>query len=161
VKFHRILPVLLAAAVLIAASGPETSTSNTQGVVARSAKSTRLSHMPGTPDCFLMASEQGDPARAASILFMRGSAGCAVPRHWHPSTENIMMVSGTARVQIREEAPLLLGPGDFMSVPPKHVMRFVCTRACELFVHTDGPFAVHYVDEKGNEITPAQALRRK
>jgi len=151
---------LLAACWLAALLVP-TSTSNAQSVVARSAKSVRLAHMPGTPDCFRMAAEQGDPAREASILFMRGRAGCAVPRHWHPSTENIMMVSGTARVQIREEAPLWVGPGDFMSVPPKHVMGFVCTRACELFVHTDGPFAVHYVDEKGNEITPVQALRRK
>lgn len=42
-------------------------------------------HMPGTPDCFVMANEQGDPSKEASILKMKGSPGCTVPWHWHPA----------------------------------------------------------------------------
>jgi quercetin dioxygenase-like cupin family protein len=118
-------------------------------------------HMPGTPDCFVMATEQGDPSKEASILKMKGSAGCAVPWHWHPATENIMMVSGTAETQVKGEKPTRLGPGSFLSVPPKHVMNFVCGHQCTLFVYTDGPFAVHYVDEAGNEISPTAALQKK
>lgn len=56
-------------------------------------------HMPGTPECFVMAAQQGDPSKEASILKMRGGAGCAVPWHWHPATENIMMVSGIAKLR--------------------------------------------------------------
>lgn len=118
-------------------------------------------HMPGTPDCFVMATEQGDPGKEASILKMKGNAGCAVPPHWHPATENIMMVSGTAKTQVKGEEPIQLGPGSFLSVPPNHVMNFVCVRECTLFVYTDGPFAVHYVDEAGNEISPTAALQKK
>ena len=65
-------------------------------------------HMPGTPECFVMAAQQGDPGKEASILKMRGGAGCSVPWHWHPSTENIMMVSGTARTAIKDEKPIQL-----------------------------------------------------
>lgn len=54
-----------------------------------------------------------------------------------------------------------LEPGSFVSVPPKHVMNFACVRACVLFVYTDGPFAMHYVDEAGKEISPATALQKK
>src|SRR6267142_676110 len=35
---------------------------------------TPMVHMPGTPDCFVMATEQGDPSKEASILKMKGSA---------------------------------------------------------------------------------------
>jgi quercetin dioxygenase-like cupin family protein len=118
-------------------------------------------HMPGTPECFVMAAQQGDPGKEASILKMRGGAGCSVPWHWHPSTENIMMVSGTARTAIKDEKPIELAAGSFLSVPPKHVMNFACVRECMLFVYTDGPFAVHYVDETGKEITPDEALKKK
>jgi quercetin dioxygenase-like cupin family protein len=123
--------------------------------------STPMVHMPGTPDCFVMATEQGDPNKEASILKMKGSAGCAVPWHWHPATENIMMVSGTAETQVKGEKPVQLEQGSFLSVPPKHAMNFVCVQECTLFVYTDGPFAMHYVDEAGREITPAAALQKK
>ncbi len=118
-------------------------------------------HMPGTPDCFVMAAEQGDPGKEASILKMRGGAGCSVPWHWHPAAENIMMISGTARTAIKGEKPVQLAAGSFVSVPPKHMMNFSCVRECTLFVYTDGPFAMHYVDESGKEITPDEALKKK
>ncbi|HYL16375.1 MAG TPA: cupin domain-containing protein [Terriglobales bacterium] len=118
-------------------------------------------HMPGTPECFVMATQQGDPGKEASILKMKGGAGCSVPWHWHPSTENIMMVSGTAHTAIKNEKPVQLSAGSFLSVPPKHVMNFVCVRECTLFVYTDGPFAIHYVDDAGKEITSDEALKKK
>lgn len=118
-------------------------------------------HMPGTPECFVMGAQQGKPDKEASILKMKGSAGCSVPWHWHPSTENIMMVSGTAHTAIKNEKPVQLAAGSFLSVPPKHVMNFVCVRECTLFVYTDGPFAIHYVDDTGKEITPDEALRKR
>lgn len=122
---------------------------------------TPMVHMPGTPDCFVMATEQGDPGKEASILKMKGSAGCTVPWHWHPATENIMMVSGTAETQVKGEKPIKLGPGSFLSVPSKHVMNFACIHECTLFVYADGSFALHYVDDAGNEIPPTVALQKK
>ena len=90
------------------------------------ASSTPMVHMPGTPECFVMAAQQGEPSKETSILKMKGGAGCSVPWHWHPSTENIMMVSGTAHTSIKGEQPVQLAAGSFLSVPPNHVMNFVC-----------------------------------
>ena len=122
---------------------------------------TPMVHMPDTPDCFVTAVEHGDPSKEASILKMKGSAGCTVPWHWHPATENIMMVSGTAKTQVKGEKPVQLAQGSFLSVPGKHAMNFVCLQECTMFVYTDGPFAMHYVDETGNEISPPTALQKK
>ena len=155
-RFHSLCTfvlVLFVASLATSSQAQETKTMHTGA--------TPMVHMPGTPDCFVMATEQGDPSKEASILKMKGSAGCAVPWHWHPATENIMMVSGTAETQVKDEKPTQLGPGSFLSVPPKHVMNFACVHECTLFVYTDGPFAVHYVDEAGNEISPTAALQKK
>lgn len=145
--------VLFAASLAMSSQAQETKTMGTGA--------TPMAHMPDTPDCFVMAAEQGDPGKEASILKMKGSARCAVPWHWHPATENIMMVSGTAETQVKGEKPIQLGPGSFLSIPPKHVMNFACVHECTLFVYSDGPFALHYVDEAGNEISPTAALEKK
>lgn len=145
--------VLCTASLAMSSQAQETKTMGTGA--------TPMVHMPDTPDCFVMAAEQGDPSKEASILKMKGSARCAVPWHWHPATENIMMVSGTAETQVKGEKPIQLGPGSFLSIPPKHVMNFACVHECTLFVYSDGPFALHYVDEAGNEISPTAALQKK
>ena len=119
----------------------------------------KLAAMPGAPSCFVMAPVEGDPSKEASIIEMKGTAGCSVPLHWHPARERIMMVSGTAHSQVRNKQTEALKSGDYLSVPPRTPMTFRCDTACTLFVHTDGPFVMHYVDESGKEITPEEALK--
>lgn len=121
----------------------------------------QFAKVPGAPECFTSAVEQGDPNSTASVLLMRGEAGCTAPWHWHPSTETIMMVSGTARAEMRDDTSVLLKPQGYLSVPPHHVMRFTCTQRCTLFLHTDGPFVIHYVDATGKEIPADEALKAK
>ena len=115
--------------------------------------------IPNAPECFRAVIEHGQPEKEASVMLMKASAGCAVPWHWHISNEQIMMVSGTARAQVKGDKPLLLRSGDYLLVPPHHVMKFACVSPCTLFVYTGGPFEIHYVDESGKEISPADALK--
>jgi hypothetical protein len=46
-------------------------------------------------------------------------------------------------------------------MPAKHVHRFHCTgtSGCEFYVYSDGVFDMHYVDDKGKEITTDEALK--
>jgi quercetin dioxygenase-like cupin family protein len=115
--------------------------------------------IPNAPDCFLAVIEHGQPEKEASVMLMKGSAGCAVPWHWHISNEQIMMLTGTARTQVRGDKDVVLQSGDYFFVPPHHTMRFACADSCTLFVYTGGPFEIHYVDENGKEISPEEALR--
>jgi quercetin dioxygenase-like cupin family protein len=52
------------------------------------------------------------------MMLMKGSAGCAVPSHWHISNEQIMMLRGTARAQVRGDRDVVLRGGDYFFVPP-------------------------------------------
>ncbi len=115
--------------------------------------------IPNAPDCFLAVIEHGQPEKEASVMLMKASAGCAVPWHWHISNEQIMMLRGTARAQVRGDKDVVLQSGDYFFVPPHHVMRFACVGSCTLFVYTGGSFEIHYVDENGKEISPEEALK--
>ena len=130
-------------------------------IVAKDVADQKMMAIPNAPACFVGTVEKGDPAKEPSFMFMRGKAGCTVPWHWHPAEETIMLTRGTAFVEMKDSPSVTLKPESFLAVPPHHAMRFRCVTACELFVHTGGAFEIHYVDEKGNEITPESALHPK
>lgn len=145
----KALVCLTLLAVPMFAAGPD--------VISHQVAELKFMPVPDGNDCFTMAVERGDPAKEASFMIMRGKAGCAVPAHWHPSTETILMTKGSARADMKGMPAVTLAPQGFLSVPPKHVMSFRCVTDCELFLHTDGPFVIHYVDAAGHEISAAQA----
>ena len=111
------------------------------------------------PPCMVGAVVDGDPAKGAFISAARGSAGCAVPWHWHTATERLVMVTGSAHVQMKDGKALQLSPGGFALMPSRHPHRFSCVTKCMLYVESDAAFDIHYVDERGNEIAPEQALK--
>ena len=115
--------------------------------------------IPATPGCSSSALQSGDPATGPSIAVARLATGCTVPWHWHTPNERLMMVSGVARVEMQYGGqPLTLRAGGFAEMPSRHVHRFTCTSACVLYVASDAPFDIHYVDQQGEEITPEKAL---
>lgn len=130
-----------------------------QRLVVQNVRTATLIHAPGTPECFAATPVHGDPRSQPSIFLMRGGAGCTVPWHWHSAGENIIMTSGHARAQVRGHGWTALAGGDYISVPRREAMRFSCVDRCALYLYSDGPFTLHYVDAHGSEITPDKALR--
>lgn len=120
---------------------------------------TQFVRLPDAPDCNLFAVEHGQPKKEASIMLIKGTAKCAVPWHWHVSSEEIMMFRGTAVTQVQGGKEVSLQSGDYYFVPPHHVMRFACVEACTLFLYSNGPFEIHYVDATGKEIAVDRALK--
>lgn len=120
---------------------------------------TQFVRLPDAPDCNLFAVEHGQPKKGASIMLIKGTAKCAVPWHWHVSSEEIMMFRGTAVTQMQGGKEVSLQSGDYYFVPPHHVMRFACVEACTVFLYSNGPFEIHYVDAAGKEISADQALK--
>ena len=121
----------------------------------------KLANLPGLPTCAMASVESGDPSKGGSVIFAKAEPGCTVPWHWHTSTEQLMMVSGRAKVEMKDGAPAGLRPGDFLAMPSKHVHQFTCVTACTLFIGSDAAFDLHYVDASGKEIAPEEALKAK
>src|SRR5438093_7024726 len=122
----------------------------------------KFQKVPNLPDCITAAVEQGDPAGGASVLLVKGTGGCTAPWHFHSPNEQLMMVSGVGRVERKGEQAVSLRTGGFAYAPPKHVHQFTCVGGpCSFFLHSDGPFDVHYVDQNGSEIPAEQVLHRQ
>ena len=113
---------------------------------------------PGLPTCATGAVQSGNPSTGPSIILARIATGCVVPWHWHTPNEHLMLVSGAARVQMKDGAPFSLRPGGFALMGTKHVHQFTCEQTCVLYVYSDAAFDTHYVNGQGGEITPAEAL---
>lgn len=114
---------------------------------------------PGMPTCTTGAVQSGDPSKGPSVILAKATAGCTFPWHWHTPSEHLMMVTGVATVEMKDGKPLKLQAGGFAMMPSHHVHRFTCAAACALFVYSDAPFDMHYVDAQGKEIPPEAALK--
>ncbi len=105
---------------------------------------------PGLPDCLTLAVQRGDPSSGPSILLVKGTKGCSAPWHFHSPNE------------MKGEPAVNLHSGGFAYAPVKHVHQFTCVGApCSFFLHSDGPFDIHYVDQNGSEIPVEQALHKQ
>jgi hypothetical protein len=104
--------------------------------------------------------ESGDPGSGPSLILMRFAPGCSVPWHWHTPNEHAMVVSGALQIQMKgDPAPVTLGPGDYALAPAKHAHQAKSTGRTTIFLSSDGPFDIHYVDASGNEIPADQVVK--
>src|SRR5205085_298186 len=95
--------------------------------VLRNLAENKFELLRGMPTCVTMAVESGDPTKGASVIVFKGTAGCTIPWHWHTPTEQVMIVSGSAKVEMKASGKTaVLGPGGFAMMPSKHVHQFTC-----------------------------------
>jgi quercetin dioxygenase-like cupin family protein len=127
------------------------------GVV--SAAASKFAPLEGLPACSTLSVQRGDPTKGPATILIKATTGCKIPWHWHTATEGLIMVSGKAKVEMKDAPTATMAPGDYAYLPGKHQHQFTCVAACTFFAVTEGAFDIHYVDKDGNEIPPAQALK--
>jgi quercetin dioxygenase-like cupin family protein len=127
---------------------------------ARNPSEMKFAPSAGLPTCVQIAIESGDPAQGAFVALAKAKTGCTVPWHWHTANEQLMIVDGAARVQMKDTGkPIALRAGGFAMMPARHVHEFQCTQACTFFLVSDQKFDIHYVNPQGKEIPPEEALK--
>ena len=132
-----------------------------QGVV-RKMSENKFEPVPGLPSCLSASVQSGDPGKGASVILFKGKPGCRVPWHWHTPAETVMIVSGSAKFEMKDHSgATVIGPGGYAMMPSKHVHQFTCVAACTGFVTSDSAFDIHYLDASGKEIPPESALGKK
>lgn len=147
----------IAAAVLFCAS---VACADDMGVL-RKMSENKFAPMAGLPSCSTLSVESGDPSKGPSVILIKATAGCRIPWHWHTPTEHVMIVTGSAKLQMKDgDHTAVLGPGGYAMMPSKHVHQFTCSSACTAFVSSDGAFDIHYVDANGGEVSPDEALKK-
>jgi ketosteroid isomerase-like protein/quercetin dioxygenase-like cupin family protein len=106
---------------------------------------------PSLPPGARMAVISGDPTQAQPLVVRaQMPAGYRIAPHWHPTTENITVLSGTVALGMGEtfdQAALQdLPTGGYASVPADMRHFFMAKTAATIQVHAMGPFVVNYVN---------------
>ena len=86
----------------------------------------KFTNFPGVPQCMTGAVQEGDPSKGNAVLLLKAQSGCMVPWHWHTPSEQLMMVSGRAKAEMKDGAPVILRAGDYLNLTSKHVHQFTC-----------------------------------
>lgn len=124
-----------------------------------SIKDSKFGNLPVLPACMTVSVQRGDPSKGPSVIAGKLKPGCKVPWHWHSVAENLVVVSGSAKAEMKDGASHVLSAGDFVYMPSKQSHQFTCSTACTIFAMPDGPFDIHYVDKDGKEIPTDQAIK--
>jgi hypothetical protein len=100
-----------------------------------------------------MAVLAGDPSKAGVYTVrLKAGDGYKIPAHWHPTTENVTVISGIFNIgggdKLDQSKTTALSPGGFASLPAK-MHHFAWFKGeTEVQVHGIGPFQLTYVDPK-------------
>ncbi len=121
--------------------------------------SSKFMNLPMLPSCMTLSAQHGDPMKGPAILLIKFTSGCVVPWHWHTADENLMMVSGKGKADMKSGGSHPMAMGDYIFLAGKQTHRFTCISSCVLFDVIGGAFDIHYVDADGKEIPPDQALK--
>src|SRR5215469_12996339 len=75
----------------------------------------KFAPLPGLPSCMTLSAQRGDPTKGPAVILAKFTSGCTVPWHWHTASENIMLVSGKGKIEMKDaSAPASLLPGDYL-----------------------------------------------
>lgn len=108
---------------------------------------------PGLPAGAQVAVLDGDPSKPGMFAMrVRVPDGYAVPPHWHATTENVVIFSGTLMMgvgeKLDESSMHALTAGSYAKMPAK-TRHYVRAKGETTFqVYGTGPFAITYVNPK-------------
>ncbi len=106
---------------------------------------------PGLPAGSRVAVVSGDPSKPEPfVIRAQLPAKYRIAPHWHPTTENITVLSGTVALgmgeKLDESAMQDLPAGGFTSLPAEMRHTFMAKTAATIQVHGMGPFGITYVN---------------
>ena len=153
----RALLILFGAAAAMAASAPMHAKDVGEMDVVNP-QTLKYTPIPSMPSCASGAILRGNPRTGPAWVYLKLASGCRVPWHWHTANEDMLVISGQGRIEMKDGPPLQFAPGAFAALPKHHVHRASCSRTCILFSIADAAFDINYVDDSGRAIS-AEAKR--
>ncbi|KGQ17990.1 Cupin region [Lysobacter dokdonensis DS-58] len=94
----------------------------------------------------------GDPSKAGPFAIrLKAPAGGKIPRHWHPTDEQVTIIEGDLHLSMGEAASAHdadFAPGDYVNLPAKMQHEASTKGGMVVQVNAMGPFEITYVDPK-------------
>lgn len=121
---------------------------------------------PGLPPGAQLAVLEGNPmAPGIFVIRLKASDGYKVPPHWHPTAENVTVVSGQLQLGMGktedEASAQTLNATDFISMPARHPHYAIAKGETVIQIEGKGPFQITYVNPKDDpRKTQASAAKK-
>ena len=94
----------------------------------------------------------GDPAMAGPIaLRLKTPPGYRIPRHWHPTDEQVTVIEGDLTLAMDQDAKAhsaTFGAGDYVNLPANMQHEASTKGGAVVQINAMGPFEINYVDPK-------------
>ena len=107
---------------------------------------------PAMPPGAQAAVIAGDPSQAGSAFVMRAKLpdGYKVPPHWHPTEENVTVISGSFLIgmgeKMDESTMKAFGPGGFARLGKRNAHYAAAKGETIIQIHATGPFEITYIN---------------
>lgn len=106
---------------------------------------------PGIPAAAQAAVLMGDPTKAEHfIVRLKAPAGAKIMPHWHPTDENVTVISGDFAIgmgdKLDEAAAHKMAPGDFVSLKAHGHHYAIARTESVVQIEAMGPFQITYVN---------------
>lgn len=92
----------------------------------------------------------GDPGKAGPFAIrLKAPAGYRVPRHWHPSDEQVTVIQGQVTLSMGEADNAhseSFGAGDYVNLPAQMQHEATVQDDAVVQINAIGPFEITYVD---------------
>src|SRR5215472_16628676 len=62
---------------------------------------TNFAPLPGLASCMTLSAQRGDPTKGPAVILAKFTSGCTVPWHWHTAAENLTVVSGKGKLEMK------------------------------------------------------------
>ena len=108
---------------------------------------------PGLPAGSQATVLSGDPGKAGPfVMSAKFPDAYTVPPHWHPTDENVVVVSGSLMLgmgdKFNEPGMKTIGAGGFALLPKDMRHSAKAKGATQIVIYGTGPFQITYVDPK-------------
>ena len=104
---------------------------------------------PSLPKGAKLTVLQGDPSKDGPFV-IRAVFPDKIPAHWHPTTQNITVLTGSlymgAGEKLDEANATLIKTGGYASAPAKSPHYAFTKEGCIVQIHAMGPFVINYIN---------------
>jgi quercetin dioxygenase-like cupin family protein len=90
---------------------------------------------------------RGDPQAEPSHHVYRLAKGFIIPKHWHDSAENLIVVRGMVVIGSEVGGERTLRPGDYVHIPAGNVHWGQCPDQCVFYLGVEGADSFYVVEE--------------
>src|SRR5262249_22299233 len=103
---NRIVVLLIVLGTAVALAPAPAHGKDAGQVIAVNPQTLKFTKIPDMPGCASAAMLRGDPRSGPAWVLLKLASGCRVPWHWHTANEELLVISGSGSLAMKDGRPV-------------------------------------------------------